>query len=136
MNDQVRMIRRELQKEKDILKSKKEGEIDLLEWRLRMEKILMEDNDKDEYFQFIELNEIKEKSKQKVDEIGELITIKEWDIIDGDWELKFDVYVESIKKELQIVEIRLEKLKMSEKILEDIKYEKKKKKEKKGVNHF
>ena len=35
----------------NVLKSKKEGEKDLLEWRLRMEKILMKDNDKDENFQ-------------------------------------------------------------------------------------
>ena len=32
------MIRREIQKERDILKLKKEDEIDLLEWRLRMEQ--------------------------------------------------------------------------------------------------
>ena len=38
VHDQVRMIRRELKKEKDILKSKKEDETDLLECRLRMEK--------------------------------------------------------------------------------------------------
>ena len=123
VHDQVRMITGELQKEKYILKSKKEVEIDLLEWRLRMEKILMKDNDQDEYFQYIELHKIKEKSKQKVDEINELITIKEWDIIGGDWESKFDEYAEDIKKELKIVEIRLKKLKVSEEILEDIKYE-------------
>ena len=123
VHDQVCMITGELQKEKDILKSKKEVEIDLLEWRLRMEKILMKDNDQDEYFQYIELHKIKEKSKQKVDEINELITIKEWDIIGGDWESKFDGYAEDIKKELKIVEIRLKKFKMSEEILEDIKYE-------------
>ena len=75
MHDQVRMIRGELKKEKDILKSKKDDEIDLLEWRLRMEKILMEDDDKDEYFQYIELHKINEKSKRKIDKITELITI-------------------------------------------------------------
>ena len=32
------MIRGEIQKERDILKLKKEDEIDLLEWRLRMEQ--------------------------------------------------------------------------------------------------
>ena len=83
----------------------------------------MEDNGKDEYFQDIELNKIKEKSKQKVDEIDELIMMKEWDIIGSDWESKFDEYAEDIKKELEIVEIRLEKLKVSEESLEDIKYE-------------
>ena len=48
-----------LRKEIDVLKSKKEDEIDLLEWRLRMEKILMKDNDKDDYFQYMELDKIK-----------------------------------------------------------------------------
>ena len=123
MHDQVRMIKGELQKERDILKSKKEDEIDLLEWRLRMKKVLMEDNDKDEYFHHVELNKIKEKSKQKVEEINELITIKEWDIIGSHWESRFGEYAEDIKKELELVEIGLEKLKVSEEILEDIKYE-------------
>ena len=123
MHDQVRMIKGELQKEKDTLKSKKEDEIDLLEWRLRMKKILMEDNDKDEYFHHVELNKIKAKSKQKAEEINELITIKEWDIIGSHWESRFGEYAEDIKKESEIVEIGLEKLKVSEEILEDIKYE-------------
>ena len=64
-------------KKKKILKSEKEDEIDQLEWRLRMEKRKIEDNDMDEYFQNIELNKIKEKSKQKVCEIDELIMMKE-----------------------------------------------------------
>ena len=64
-------------KKKKILKSEKEDEIDQLEWRLRMEKRIIEDNDMDEYFQNIELNKIKEKSKQKVCEIDELIMMKE-----------------------------------------------------------
>ena len=46
-----------------------------------MEKRIVEDNDMDEYFQNIELNKIKEKSKQKVCEIDELIMMKEWEII-------------------------------------------------------
>ena len=58
----------------------------------------MEDNDKGEFFQYIELNKIKEKSKQRVDEIDELITIQKWDIIDDDWEPKFDEYAEDIQK--------------------------------------
>ena len=57
--DQERIIKKELRKEMDVLKSKKEDEIDLLEWRLRMEKKLMNDNDKDEYFQDMELDKIK-----------------------------------------------------------------------------
>ena len=79
--DQVRIISGKLQEEKKILKSEKEDEIDLLKWRLRMEKRIMEDNDMDEYFQNIELNETKEKSKQKVCEIDELIMMKQWEII-------------------------------------------------------
>ena len=75
--DQVRIISRKLQVEKNILKLEKEDEIDLLEWRLRMEKIIMEDNDIDEYFQNIELNKI------KVCEIDEVIMMKEWEIIQG-----------------------------------------------------
>ena len=37
----------------------------------------MEGNNKDEYFQYIELHKINEKSKQKVNEINKLITITE-----------------------------------------------------------
>ena len=46
------MIKIELRKELNVLKSKRENEIDLLEWRLRVENLLMIDNDKDEYFQY------------------------------------------------------------------------------------
>ena len=65
-----------IKKELVVLISKKEDKIDLLKWRLRMEKILIKDNDKDEYFQDMELDEIKEKSKQEVDKINELIREK------------------------------------------------------------
>ena len=57
--DQENMIKKELRKEINVLKSKKEDEINHLEWRLRMEKILMKDNNKDEYFQYTELDKIK-----------------------------------------------------------------------------
>ena len=50
---QVRMSSGKITRRKKILKSEKEDEIDLLEWRLRMEKIIMEDNDMDECFQNI-----------------------------------------------------------------------------------
>ena len=73
---EVIMIKTELRKVMNVLKSKKENAINLLEWRLRMEKILMKDNNKDEYFQYTELDKIKEKSKQEVDKINELIRIK------------------------------------------------------------
>ena len=59
MIDQVRMIKKELRKQLNEFKSKKEDEIHLLDWRLKMEKILMKDNDRDEYFQHMELNKIK-----------------------------------------------------------------------------
>ena len=42
------------------LKSEKEDKMDLLGWKLRMEKISVKDNDLDEYFQRVKLNEIKE----------------------------------------------------------------------------
>ena len=50
------MAEKELAKEINELKSKKEDETDLLEGRLMMEKILMKDNDKDEYFQHMEID--------------------------------------------------------------------------------
>ena len=103
------MISGKLPEEKKILKSEKENEIDLLEWRLRMEKRIMEDNDMDEYFQNIELNKIKEESKQKVCEIDELIMMKEWEIIDGDWVKKFDDYKKDINEKLDIIERTLKK---------------------------
>ena len=49
-----------------------------------MEKILIKDNDKDEYFQYMELDKIKQKSKQEVDKINELIREKEMNIIEDD----------------------------------------------------
>ena len=105
---------------KDI-KIGKEDEIDILEWRLGMEKIIMEDNDMDEYFQNIELNKIKEKSKQKVCEIDELIMMKEWEIIQGDWMKKFDDYREDISKELDVIKRRLKFLGISKENITDIK---------------
>ena len=59
MIDQERIIKKELRKEIDVLKSKKEDEIDILELRLRTKEILMKGNGKDEYFQYIELDKIK-----------------------------------------------------------------------------
>ena len=82
MVDQEGIIIKELRKEINVLKSKKEDEIDLLEWRLRMGKMLMKDNDKDEYFQYTELDKIKSKSKKEADKINKLIGIKEWNIMD------------------------------------------------------
>ena len=54
--DQKNMMKYELRKELNALKSKQGDEIDLLEWRLSMEKILMKDDDRGEYFQHMELD--------------------------------------------------------------------------------
>ena len=54
--EQKNMIKTELRKVINVVKSKKENEINLLEWILRMEKILMKDNNKDQYFQYTELD--------------------------------------------------------------------------------
>ena len=55
------MIKKELRKEINVLKSKKEDEIDLLEWRFWLEKIFLKnnDNDKDDYFHGRKLDKIK-----------------------------------------------------------------------------
>ena len=121
--DQVRMISGKLPEVKKILKSEKEDEIDPLEWRLRMEKKIMEDNDMDEYFQIIELNKTKEKSKQKACEIDELIMMKEWEIIQGDWMKRFDDYREDISENLDLIKRRLKFLGMSKENITDIKDE-------------
>ena len=54
------MIKTDLRMRTKELKSENENRIDLLEWKLRMEKISMKDNDEDEYFQRMKLDEIKE----------------------------------------------------------------------------
>ena len=51
--------------------------MDLLEWTLKTEKISMKDNDQDEYFQRVKLDEIKEESKKEIDKIIESIITKE-----------------------------------------------------------
>ena len=45
------MIKREIRMKIKELKSEKEDKIDLLEWKLRIEKISMKDDGLDEYFQ-------------------------------------------------------------------------------------
>ena len=59
------MIKREIRLKIKELKSEKEDKIDLLEWKLRIEKILMKDDDVDKYFQKMKLSEIKEESKKR-----------------------------------------------------------------------
>ena len=82
--DQKYMIKRELRMKIKELKSEKENKVHLLEWKLRMEKILMKHNDVDEYFQHMKLDEIKEESKKEIDKINESIIIKEWSIDNND----------------------------------------------------
>ena len=71
------MIKTEIRMQIKELKSEKEDKIDLLEWKVRMEKISMKDWGVDEYFQKMKLNEIREKSKKDIDEIKESIIIEE-----------------------------------------------------------
>ena len=63
------MIKRDLTMKIRELKSEKEYKKDLLEWKLRMEKISMKENDVDEYFQRIKLDEIKQESEKEIDKI-------------------------------------------------------------------
>ena len=80
----------------------------------------MKDNDKHEYFQYMELDKIKEKSKQEVDKINELKRVKEWNIMDNDAILKLKDYKTDVQEELRIVKIKLEKLKVSEERLDEL----------------
>ena len=56
--DQKYMIKKELRMKIKESISENENKIDLLEWKLRMEKISMKDNDGDEYFQRMKLDEV------------------------------------------------------------------------------
>ena len=118
--DRENIIKKELRKEICVLKSEKEDEINLLERRLRMDKILMKDNDKYECFQYTELDEIKEKSRQEVDKINKLIRIKEWNITDSNVISKFKDYKRDVQEELDITEIILENLKVLEERLDEL----------------
>ena len=50
------------------LKSEEEDKIDLLEWKLRIEKISMKDYGVHEYFQKMKLEEIKEESRKEINQ--------------------------------------------------------------------
>ena len=80
----------------------------------------MKDDGKDEHFQDIELDEIKEISKHEVDKISELKQIKEWNIMDDDAILKLEDYERDFMKELRIVKIELKKLKVSEERIKEL----------------
>ena len=80
----------------------------------------MKDNDKYEYFQYIELDKRKEKSKQEVDKINDLIREKEMNIIDNDAILKLKNHKRDVQEELRIVNIKLKELKVSEEKLNEL----------------
>ena len=115
------MIKREIRMKIKELKSEQEDEIDILEWRLRMEKISMKDDDEeDEYFQKMKLDEIKERLKREIDKINESITIEEWRIDDGDGIVKLKDYITDIEEELKIKDIILKQLKFSDEKIDEI----------------
>ena len=62
---------------------------------------------KHEYFQDMELDQIKEESKPIIDKINELIREKEMDILDNDAILKLKDYKRDVQEELRIVNIKL-----------------------------
>ena len=67
----------------------------------------------------MELDKTKEKSKQEVNKINELIKEKEMDIIDNDIILKLKDYKRDLQEELRIVNIKLRELKVSEEKLNE-----------------
>ena len=62
----------------------------------------------------------KVKSKQKVDKMSELIREKEMNILDDDAILELENYSRDVKEELKIVNIKIEKLKVSEERIEEL----------------
>ena len=62
----------------------------------------------------------KVKSKQKVDKMSELIREKEMNILDDDAILELENYSRDVKEELKIVKIKIEKLKVSEERIEEL----------------
>ena len=62
---------------------------------------------KHEYFQDMELDQIKEESKPIIDKINELIREKEMDILHNDAILKLKDYKRDVQEELRIVNIKL-----------------------------
>ena len=114
----AKMIKREIRMKIKEPKSEKEDKVDLLEWKLRIEKISMRDDGVDEYFQKMKLDEIKE-SKKEIDKINESIIIEEWRIDNGDMMVKLKDYIEDIEEELKPKEIILKKLKVSDERIDE-----------------
>ena len=67
----------------------------------------------------MELDKTKEKSKQELNKINELIKEKEMDIIDNDIILKLKDYKRDLQEELRIVNIKLRELKVYEEKLNE-----------------
>ena len=59
------MVKREIRMKIKELKSEKEHKVDLLEWKLRIEKISMRDYDVDKYFQKMKSDEIIEEKRDR-----------------------------------------------------------------------
>ena len=82
----------------------------------------MKDNDKDEYFQYTELDKIKIKTRDNInDKINELIGEKEMNIVDNDAILKLKDYKRDVQEELKIAETILRNLKMPEERIDKLK---------------
>ena len=80
----------------------------------------MKDNDFDESFQRMKLDETKEESKKEIDKINESIIIKEWSIDNNDTIVKLKDYIEDVGEEFKIKEIILIKLKVSDEMIDEI----------------
>ena len=59
------MVKREIRRKIKELKSEKEHKADLLEWKLRIEKVSMRDYDVDKYFQKMKSDEIIEEKRDR-----------------------------------------------------------------------
>ena len=114
------MIKREIRMKIKELKPEKEDKIDILQWKLRTEKILIKDNDVDGYFQRMKLNEIKGESKKEIYKINESIIIEEWSIGNDDMIVKLKDCIKDVEEELKIKEIILKKLKVSDERIDEI----------------
>ena len=80
----------------------------------------MKDNDVDEYFKRMKLDEIKEESKKEIDKINESIIIEEWSIDNDDMIVKLKDYIKDVEEELKIKEIILKKLNVSDERIDEI----------------
>ena len=80
----------------------------------------MKDNDVDEYFKRMKLDEIIEESKKEIDKTNESIIIEEWSIDNDDMIVKLKDYIKDVEEELKIKEIILKKLNVSDERIDEI----------------